>query len=350
MDYQENIKLDTNNSIPNRDLELERALFRTMREAWVKRCIDTLEPLYKETELIRDDTYHGIKSNHHIVFKYLFKNGSTMLISKDGHRGYEFLIEFDVIRPELGIYYGCRGAVLEGDQEKENHIFFSEWKDKIENELCHVLNNTFIDLDFSNRFRLTDNANNKTFWPFWIVLGDDEDIIEVAARATKLIAKTYKCFLDGEEFELWEDPTKELNVKTLFTHDAYQSSLSKLEKTRGKNTRRMFERFIAEATKHKIIERDHHYEYCWKFVDLQNVEVAHLYASLAKRIGLQKPKSDKIPWEYLKAIFLSKSGETFESISKSFNISNDNGVGDHVKNANDTLANLGIPLEPKGIY
>ena len=48
--------------------------------------------------------FNGNKAPHHMMYKL------GTLYSKDGCRGYEFLIEYDVYEPVVGIYYGCKGT------------------------------------------------------------------------------------------------------------------------------------------------------------------------------------------------------------------------------------------------
>ena len=54
-----------------------------------------------------DASFHGNKAPHHMMYKL------ETLYSKDGCRGYEFLIEYDVYEPVVGIYYGCKGLILD---------------------------------------------------------------------------------------------------------------------------------------------------------------------------------------------------------------------------------------------
>ena len=47
--------------------------------------------------------------------------------------------------------------------------------------LLLFLKNTFPGKFFTHRFKPTNNANNHTYWPFWITLHEDEDIVEGVA-------------------------------------------------------------------------------------------------------------------------------------------------------------------------
>lgn len=55
--------------------------------------------------------------------------------------------------------------------------------------------NTFPGKSFTHHFEPTNNANNHTYWSFWITLHKDEDIVEVGTRAVRLIKSVYeRCF------------------------------------------------------------------------------------------------------------------------------------------------------------
>lgn len=141
-----------------------------------------------------DASFHGNKAPHHMMYKL------ETLYSKDGCRGYEFLIEYDVYEPVVGIYYGCKGLILDENDKDGMAMFNEEWED-IRYYVTAVLENTFPGKFFTHRFKPTNNANNHTYWPFWITLHEDEDIVEVGARAVRLIRSVYEGYLENEDVE-----------------------------------------------------------------------------------------------------------------------------------------------------
>ena len=141
-----------------------------------------------------DASFHGNKAPHHMMYKL------ETLYSKDGCRGYEFLIEYDVYEPVVGIYYGCKGLILDENDKDGMAMFNEEWED-IRYYVTAVLENTFPGKFFTHRFKPTNNANNHTYWPFWITLHEDEDIVEVGARAVCLIRSVYEGYLENEDVE-----------------------------------------------------------------------------------------------------------------------------------------------------
>ena len=186
--------LELSNSIKNRDILLEQRLldkyFTEYRQKYITR-ISKLEELCKFKS---ENSYNGQNAPNHIMYKLVMKNGCTILKRQDGSIGYEFLIEFDKNDVEYGIYYGCRASIFDKDQRNGIITAENDWA-TMRGEISNVLNDTFVNKDFSKRFQKTNNANNRTFWPFWISLGEDEDIVGVAARAVELIGRCYDLFL-----------------------------------------------------------------------------------------------------------------------------------------------------------
>lgn len=99
--------------------EMEKDKIRERnREHW-KRLNDEASEFYKKKMRLLDEvedfkadaSFHGNKAPHHMMYKL------GTLYSKDGCRGYEFLIEYDVYEPVVGIYYGCKGLILDGNDE-----------------------------------------------------------------------------------------------------------------------------------------------------------------------------------------------------------------------------------------
>lgn len=135
--------LDLDMSIPDRNVELETKLLNQYYNEFVDNYISKIVKLDSHPDFIRDDSFNGIKSSEHIIYKLRTnETGATHLLSRDGNRGYEFVIEFDKREPAYGIYYGCKGLIFGGDQEREINTFLEEWK-SIRKEVSYILNNTF---------------------------------------------------------------------------------------------------------------------------------------------------------------------------------------------------------------
>lgn len=339
------ISPDNNQSVEGRDYKFETEVMERMYGEYVQKYINRILLMDKEKTYVHDDSFHNVKSHNHIMYKCIVgPNGGTKLLSDDGKRGYEFLVEFDKDDPEYGIYYGCRGLINSEDQQEQIDIFLSEWENYIKPEVCAVLNNTFIDIDFTNRFQATNNASNKTFWPFWIALGEDEDVVKVAARATKLIANVYKYFLDGNAISNKICKSKKINIQTHYTVEAYNEVLEHIKKECGNEVAKKYKSFISKATNKGVLQKDNRFEICWKFKKLKIIEIAYLIRALCPAIGLKPNKGkineNNIPWEYFIPLFLSKDDKTLENLSKQYSSSKSDEI--HKKKAKRIIDELGI--------
>lgn len=300
-------------SIPDRDWDFEGKQNEILYQNYVDHYIEEIDRMGEDEAFVIDNSFNGVKANHHIMYKCIVneKSGETLLTTSDGCIGYEFLVEFDKLDPAYGIYYGCRGYIKEGNQ-KEGIDRIKQFWEMIQNETSVVLNNTFVGKDFSRRFQKTNNVNNKTYWPFWIALGADEDIIEIAARATKIIRNMYKKYINGG------CPTVEkrkMPVEIRYTEKAYLNVLDKIAKKFGETKAEEYDKFIERLVKKKIVILDDRYEKCWKFREFENVDVRSFMTMAFKKLGLM---DKRIPWEYFTPIFLSIHDADFDDLRKQF--------------------------------
>lgn len=276
-------RLDKSCSVENRDMEKEYRLYKKFYAKYVKTYIDEILRLKTDPDFVRDDTYNGVKTDHHIVFKLKCdEQGSTRLVSADGNRGYEFLIEFD-------------------------------------------LNNTFENIDFvKERFQPTNNANNRTFWPFWISLYKGEDVLKVAGTATKLIFRAYRIFLQNDrKHSISERKKKAVDFsKTRYTIDAYDQLMKKIEKEKPRG-REILEHFLERATQADVglLEEDLHYEKCWRVKELSNDAFACVLSQLSWQIDKSTDPNASpgtVLWSYFTPIILSSEGRTIDSLRQSY--------------------------------
>ncbi len=215
-----------------------------------------MDALRKVPYFKRDDSFHGQYAPEHVMYKL------ETLMNEERTIEYEFLIEYKISDPSLGIYYGCKCIIHEDTDEAIKKIE-EEWIG-IKDKMCVVLNNTFIDKCFDMRFKPTDNANDKTFWPFWITLNEDEDIVEVGARALNIIRNIYMMELKLQSKSIVQKNEKKMEVRTAYTYEAYKNSmnlLSNISKA-GKNekTKEIFDYFIEKCVEQKYLSRNGYYE------------------------------------------------------------------------------------------
>ena len=277
---------------------------------------------------------------------YTLMHRIDTLYSKDGRRLYEFLIEYDVESPSVGIYYGCRGVTVDGFDHTQEIEHFRHDYDKVKTEMCRVLNNTFLDKDFSHRLKLTDNANDGTYWLFWITLNEEEDICDVGVNATTIIRNVFKRYLDGEVFSNAELSKKRPKKESMsFTNETFQGLLDNMkyyhfggkieDKEKTKEAQELFKRFLEKAQQERIMIKDPSYECAYKVLHAIDKEecgnadfVRMMYAFfdyLCDKELLYKKENEtyiNLPWENFRKVFLDKDGNAFsESIKTQLNSS-----------------------------
>ncbi len=263
------------------------------------------------------------------------------VISADGHRRYDLLIEYDIYHPSHGIYFGCRSTTLpDFDHATESKAALAEWNSVLPLALRR-LNNVFQEKDFSCRLRDTDNDNDRTFWPFWISLHEDESPQDVARVALRILAAAYKDYVEGKGLDVTMPENKPLKysaVRTAFTREAYESFLkrlaanvavvSELEK-RDSNIQTAvskFENLISKLEERGVLTRNRAYEYAWSLSkDVTDIEFTALiktfFEELRRTLGISSIV--KIPWKDLIRLFLRYDESPFKEQIKTLKVQND---------------------------
>lgn len=285
----------------------------------------------KMLELVEDEKelaghVPGLDLPNHMMYRI------DPIESEDKHRLYEFLIEYNKIKPSEGIYYGCRGITKEGfDHEKEIEIFRQDWEN-IKVELCTVLNNTFPEKDFSHRFKMTDNANTNTYWLFWISLQEDEDTKDFGVSAVKIIRKVFQKYLEDNDFRKYLEernknltkeeglmPQKKIQAKKAFMQANYEALRSAyVDPTK-------FDSFIATAVNEGWIKPHTLYDAAWQFMGdgtgnhQGNTDFIAMMLACADRIcptikGKDSNGNILLPWAQLECVFLENNGSAFENL------------------------------------
>lgn len=183
---------------------------------WFDSLIKQIDRMENVEGFIKDNHIRKHKLKSHIMYKVNFGTSSKpicQLKQKGKNYEYEFVVEFDTETPQYGIYYGCR-AIINQPNDHDQHIHTNnpyqpsqqitdevlnsaindinkDWIG-IKTKIQEILKNVFPDKKWSDMaFRPTNNASDDTYWAFWVAVGDDDDIVEVVARATLLIANAY---------------------------------------------------------------------------------------------------------------------------------------------------------------
>lgn len=270
-----------------------------------------------------DSSFNGVAATHHIMYKM------ETLYNEDKSLGYEFLIEMDVDEPSLGIYYGCKVLILNEQIHEPIAQVTKEWEDIIRPQACRVLNNVFVHKNFERRFLKTDNANDRTFWPFWISLEPDEGIVDVAAEATRIIRRIYEIYLNGDSFSTKPEQEKPKYMKSelAFTRESCDNLLNVFfdkktdtdNKSKQRNTATLkisrFHNFIDQCIANGILELDKRYEHAYKVCDMPDSEFSYLIKLYFERQILNlDDKGKKIPWEQIQKVFLNQDGYAFQNM------------------------------------
>ena len=97
-----------------------------------------------------------------------------------------------------------------------------------------MLNNSFPTKEFRHRFRVTNNGQNRTFWPSWIGLYDDEDM-DFALTVLRIFRKAYEQYFDGTLKECRRlTPISYRHVETAFTETAFANLAEAFGKAYGR--------------------------------------------------------------------------------------------------------------------
>ncbi|MDE6548495.1 MAG: hypothetical protein K2L22_05820 [Muribaculaceae bacterium] len=263
------------------------------------------------------------------------------VISADRHRRYDMLIEYDIYHPSHGIYFGCRSTTLPGfDHSEETTKALEEWNAILPLGLRR-LNNVFPEKDFSCRLRDTDNDNDRTFWPFWISLHEDESPHDVACVALLILAAAYQDYIEGTGLEVIMPDRNTIlypTIKTAFTLDAYETFLKRLASnvtavskvnkrvTNIQEAIRLFEIMLQGLEERGIAERNEAYECCWCLSqDVSDIEFSALIKTffhlLTLRLGLGSQV--KAPWQHIIRLFLRHDETPFKEQIKTLSAQQD---------------------------
>lgn len=326
---------------------LEDRIGDELTRKFSKRYEEKMHNLDIDKDFARDDSYHGNFAPRHMMYKL------APLYTRDKSIKYEFLIEYKKGFPVQGIYYGCKGLILDGEQMLKNNTIDKQWQ-SIKKDVTEVLEDTFPGKRFLARFKETDNINNKTYWPFWITLGEDENILEVAGRATKMIRKIYKELLKLEDDNSYPAPISptsdsykpcdnyrrnecDAETSTAFTEVAMEKILNSFSRDQD---RECFTRFLNNAEhyiarnygkKKPILTRSPLYPCAW-YINIKNIDFAALLYALfwekkgdraVKRINYKFLHNKKVPWEDMESIFRDSNDKKFKNRSLSNSWSKD---------------------------
>ena len=263
------------------------------------------------------------------------------MVSADGHRRYDLLIEYDIYHPSHGIYFGCRSTTLPGfDHKEEAKKALEEWNAVLPMAIRR-LNNVFPEKDFSCRLRDTDNDNDRTFWPFWISLHEYESPHDVARVALRILAAAYRDYIAGKGPEVVmpvKPPVAYPAVRTAFTLEAYETMIKRLASNvvavsvvdrREANILeavRLFETMLRGLEEKGMAYRNEAYECAWCLSqNISDIEFSALIKTffhlLTLRLGLGSQV--KAPWQHVIRLFLRHDETPFKEQIKTLSAQQD---------------------------
>ena len=286
--------------------------------------LDKMKKLTEAEGFVRED----IKGDfNHIIYRYRPGGAEKPFRSVDG-RDYDFVIEYHRNKPSEGIYYGVKGEVASGDLEEQCKKFRKEWpnifmmdksnlqkiydnsrgKDNFwgynfQLELTEILNNTFPWKDYLKCYKPTDNIWKNRYWLFWVTLNDDEDIVKVAARAVKLMAKTFeRCIVNNNEYKKPDEKKNDSKTPKLqmtsFTNEAFKElEIKVLKGTQGKT----INDFLTKLMACELIEKEERYECCYILTGKQDIAS---FAEDVTSIIMKYFSMSRVPWGVVDRVFL----------------------------------------------
>lgn len=162
---------------------------------------------------------------------------------------YEFLIEYNIFETDVEIYFGVKAVSDSWDTTPEfQQTVINQWKE-VKGQGTYKRS--------EHRFKITNNGNNGTFWPFWWRMSMDckEELLD-SIQITKKFYNDYKKFLNltdviHPKFKIIE---REL-ANSLLSEKDYGDLIKQLSTDFGEEFIVAFNRVINQCVKKGIIKR-----------------------------------------------------------------------------------------------
>jgi hypothetical protein len=323
-----------------------REEIKAINKSLIKNCIDRyvarIKRLDNHPEFVCDNHVRDKACEPIIMYKLQNDNGALEMQGQGG-RSYVFLVEFDPYNLAYGIYFGCRCTLnTYGKIATQVEACKKEWE-QVRSYVIEALNNTFVDLDFSQRELPTDNVSDRTYWPFWFRLGEEEDVEKVAALATKIIRNTYQWFFNKKNYKrIMQDTTdkkgksgrpKSAVVRVRYTIDGYNSIIERLANAKKYHldADKKFMLFLQLLEEKGAIVPVPIYEKCW-MLEWTITDFSLLFSLFYKKITKvieQRNQKDAIEWALITPLIVSKDMRSIDYIKSEYNKINVEGTKVH---------------------
>lgn len=162
---------------------------------------------------------------------------------------YEFLIEYDILSPDVEIYFGVK-AVSDSWESTEDFkkVVIEQWEKVRQDKYKR----------YAHRFKLTTNVNHGTFWPFWWRMNIDckEELIDTILRL-KVFYQDYKKVLDLHDLFIAKfDKIQHWATSSLLTNDDYNYLLKKITDDYNEGISKRFEIFLQKCVEKNVLVLD----------------------------------------------------------------------------------------------
>lgn len=251
--------------------------------------------------VIHEHTGQPMFQSNHMMCKLAMLRDETASLT------YEFLVEYDIFETDVEIYYGVKAVSddLITTEEFKAHVL-EDWEKVRRAKKYRKL---------AGKFKITNNGNYGTFWPFWIRLNINckeslYDTVSILKVFYDDYAKVLKLKPFGtERFSLIYDNLMRWDE----TSDDYSKLLIKINDQFSAGSSRAFEKvFVEGCLKGGIIERINDTRYkvspsvpTYKFVYLVRNFFYELYALMPSQYKKDRTKG-LTPLKELTKVFLGK--------------------------------------------
>lgn len=219
---------------------------------------------------------------------------------------YEFLIEYDIFETDVEIYFGIKAV-------SDSWNTTPHFQNKVLGDWRLVREMGAYDRD-KHRFKMTNNGNNGTFWPFWWRL--EMDCKESLVDAVQIIAKFYRDYkkslkLNDAAHPRFNNVASEI-VNSLVTEDDYNNLIKKIKKDFNDNISILFEQTLNKCVEEGLLE-ERYIEGKKYFCTKRVVKPLCIMRSFFDR-QINKTFGDKrIPIGALSKVILDKHGRMINS-------------------------------------
>lgn len=153
---------------------------------------------------------------------------------------YEFLIEYDILSPDVEIYFGVKAISDDWESTDEfKNIVIEHWR------LVHSGRYK----RHTHRFKMTNNVNHGTFWPFWWRIGlECKEELADALKYLETFYRDYKNILNLRD--LWRPKFNRIAINvanSLLSNEDYDDLMSQIARDYNEETSRRFERLLNES-------------------------------------------------------------------------------------------------------